>query len=121
MLAGSTNICIYSYISREHELNREFVATHSMTSLQVVGVFEEIYYVILSVQTLILSLRVKLESHAGIIVVWGTRPFTREEGSGNIATPVLSKWNVVNVIFTTLWTATRVGANRKRSRKYQYS
>ena len=23
------------------------------------------------------------------IVVWGTRPFTREEGSGNIATPVL--------------------------------
>ena len=32
----------------------------------------------------------------------------REEGSGNIAILLLYKWNVMNVIFTMLWTATQV-------------
>ena len=36
----------------------------------------------------------------------------REEGSGNIPILLLCKWNVVNVIFTTLWTATPVASNQ---------
>ena len=52
-----------------------------------------------------------VDPHHKIILVWGTSPFTRKEGSGNITILVLCQWNVVNVIFTTLWTATQVAAN----------
>ena len=56
-----------------------------------------------------------------LVLVWGTSPFTREERFGNIAILVLCQWNVVNVIFTTLWTATQVAANQNQLRKCQYS
>ena len=45
----------------------------------------------------------------------------REEGSGNIPI-LLCKWNVVNVIFTTLWTATQVASNQNhRARDNDHS
>ena len=46
----------------------------------------------------------------------------REEGSGNIPIQLLCKWNVVNVIFTTLWTATHVASNQNhRARANDHS
>ena len=38
----------------------------------------------------------------------------REEVSGNLAILLLCKWNVVNVIFTMLWTVAQVGANQNQ-------
>ena len=52
-------------------------------------------------------------------LVLGYQPLHKEEGSGNITIPVLFYWNVVNVIFTTMWTATQVVANQNILRKHK--
>ena len=55
-----------------------------------------------------------MELHVGLFKnSLGYQPLRkREEVSGNIAILLLCKWNVMNVIFTTLWTATQVAVNQ---------